>query len=157
MAGRPRKPKNLLILEGNPGHQTKKELSRATPKPDGRLPQCPGHLTGEARKEWKRVTRDLRKIGILDSVDRVAIASYCDCYRRWREASDQLTEQGLIYKQRGIPKLNPLANHLNGLFKELRQYLTQFGMTPAAREKITVKKNEESVDPMDQILGKKAG
>ena len=76
MAQRGRKPKPTAIkeLEGNPG---KRPLNDAEPKPAKKAPPCPKWLEPEAKKEWRRLSKQLEQIGVLTEVDQAAFASYC--------------------------------------------------------------------------------
>ena len=79
MAQRGRKPKPTAIkeLEGNPG---KRPLNDAEPKPERKAPPCPKWLEPEAKKEWRRLSKQLEQIGVLTEVDQAAFASYCQAY-----------------------------------------------------------------------------
>jgi len=60
--GRRPKPMAMKVLEGNPG---KRDLNTGEPTPRKRAPRCPSWLEEEAKKEWKRMCRQLEEIGIL--------------------------------------------------------------------------------------------
>ena len=64
MAQRGRKPKPTAIkeLEGNPG---KRLLNADEPKPERKVPPCPKWLEPEAKKEWRRLSKQLEQIGVL--------------------------------------------------------------------------------------------
>ena len=72
MAGRPRKPSALKVLHGdfdkNPQRQNHNE-----PTVEVKAPKCPAYITGESRKEWKRVTAELLSLRVLGEVDRSAL------------------------------------------------------------------------------------
>ena len=76
MATRGRKPTPTAIkeLEGNPG---KRKINEAEPKPEKKAPPCPKWLEPEAKKEWRRLSKQLEQIGVLTEVDQAAFASYC--------------------------------------------------------------------------------
>ena len=76
MAQRGRKPKPtaVKVLEGNPG---KRSLNTAEPKPEKKAPRCPSWLEDEAKKEWKRMSKQLEQLGILTEIDMAAFAGYC--------------------------------------------------------------------------------
>ena len=93
-AGRPPKPTAIKALAGNPG---KRPLNNNEPKPSG-IPSCPTFLDAAAKKEWKRISKELIEIGILTSVDRSILASYCDAYSRWAQATEELND---LRKQKG--------------------------------------------------------
>ena len=94
MAGRRPKPTALKALQGNPG---KRPLNRHEPQPGG-LPKCPKHLDGQARKEWKRISRELIACGLLTEVDRAALAAYCVAWSRWIDAEANVRKFGGVIK-----------------------------------------------------------
>ena len=71
MRGRKPKPTALKLIEGNPG---KRAINGQEPMPPASLPDCPQHLTTEARAEWQRLAEILNGIGLLTQVDRAAMA-----------------------------------------------------------------------------------
>src|SRR5919108_3560121 len=86
-------PTALKLLLGNPG---KRPLPKGDPRPTPGVPPCPSWLEGEARKEWRRITPELRALGLLTAVDRAALAAYCQSYARWRQAEEVLSRRGLV-------------------------------------------------------------
>ena len=44
------------------------------------IPRCPAHLGAEAKREWKRVSRELAGYGLLTRIDRAALALYCEAW-----------------------------------------------------------------------------
>jgi phage terminase small subunit len=54
--GRPPKPTALKVLEGNPG---KRPLNQNEPKPEKKAPNCPSWLLPDAKKEWRRLSKEL--------------------------------------------------------------------------------------------------
>lgn len=97
MATRGRKPKPTAMkeLEGYPG---KHPLNTSEPKPNKKAPACPKWLEPEAKKEWRRLAKQMEAIGILTEVDMAAFAGYCQAYARWKEAEEFITQHGTIVK-----------------------------------------------------------
>ena len=65
MATRGRKPKPTAMkeLEGNPG---KHPLNTSEPKPNKKAPACPKWLEPEAKKEWRRLAKQILMIEKLN-------------------------------------------------------------------------------------------
>ena len=82
--GRKPKPTAVKLLEGNPG---KRGLNAGEPKPEKKAPRCPAWLEAEAKKEWKRMAKQMERLGILTEIDMAAFAGYCQAYARWKEAN----------------------------------------------------------------------
>lgn len=154
--GRPPKPTALKELTGNPG---KRPLNKAEPKPPAKRPPCPKHIQGEARKEWNRITKQLVELGILTQVDRAALAAYCQCWARWVEAEEAMRAPGfrmVTTTDNGYPVVSPWMNIANGAMKQMLRFLTEFGMTPSSRSRVTVEKEQEA-DPYEEFLRRKDG
>lgn len=83
--GRPPKPTAVKELEGNPG---KRPLNKNEPKPKQIAPKCPSWLEPDAKKEWRRLSKELETMGLLTQVDMAAFAGYCQAYARWKEAEE---------------------------------------------------------------------
>ena len=88
-AGRPPKPTALKLLTGNAG---KRPLPENEPAPvvPSRLPPPPKHLSDEAKSEWRRMGRELLRLGLLTTIDRAEFALYCQAWGRWVEAEEAL-------------------------------------------------------------------
>jgi P27 family predicted phage terminase small subunit len=150
MRGRTPKPTRLKILDG----QTRPASSADEPQPDNALPERPAILTGEARKEWDRITVLLLELKMLAQVDRAALAAYCQCWARWVSAEKKLKHKGAVIKSpNGCPIQNPYLGIANTALKQLKTFLTEFGLTPASRTRIRVPESEESDDLGDFLKG----
>src|SRR5262245_3472717 len=92
---RPRLPSKVLELRGsfvkNP--QRKRPLE---PQPAVQVPACPSHLDRTAKREWRRITPELKKLGLLSHLDRAALAAYCQCWAEWVSAEQHLQVDGYV-------------------------------------------------------------
>jgi P27 family predicted phage terminase small subunit len=152
--GRPRKPSSLKLLHGdfdiNPQRQNHNE-----PKPETGCPDCPAYLTGEARKEWKRIAAELGKIKVLTMVDRAGLEQYCKTYELWRKCLLETKRHGLIIVEPLFDRLgnevgskvseNPAAKMARAYSDQIQRLLAQFGLTPAARTRLSVEKETAPV------------
>jgi P27 family predicted phage terminase small subunit len=153
MAQRGRKPKPtaIKVLEGNPG---KRPLNKNEPKPEKKAPKCPTWLEAEAKKEWRRMSKTLEAIGVLTQVDASAFAGYCQAYARWKEAEEFLSKHGTIFKTpSGYIQQVPQVSIAQTYLKIMKDFCSEFGLTPAARSRIAVSTTDgSSEDPMEDIL-----
>ena len=146
-SGPPPTPTRLKLLRGNP---SKRPLNNKEPKPRITIPSCPKHLNQEARKEWRRITRELAALGLISNLDRAALAAYCDAYARWVEASENVRQFGLILKSpSGYPIQSPYLAILNKAIEQMRVFLVEFGMTAASRSRIVTATSDDE-DAEDQ-------
>lgn len=154
MAKRGRKPTPTAIkeLEGNPG---KRPLNENEPRPTKKAPACPKWLEPEAKKEWRRLAKQMETIGILTEVDMAAFASYCQAYARWKEAEEFLTQHGTIVKTpSGYWQMVPQVSIAQTYNKIMTKIATEFGLTPSSRSRIIAGEGERDAgDPMEDLLG----
>ena len=111
-----------------------------------RLPACPPHLQGEARKEWSRVGRKLLAFGLVTDIDRSALAIYCQAWARWVEAEQQLAKYGTVIKSpNGYPMQSPYLAIANKAMDQMAKILVEFGMSPSSRSRVTVQRQQAPV------------
>ena len=82
-------PKNVHLLRGNPSKLSAADLVDQL-QPEVEIPGCPPHLLPEARKEWRRITPELERYGLISKLDRGTVALWCQAWARWVWAELQL-------------------------------------------------------------------
>lgn len=156
-------PANVLALRGGSAYLQKRESEGAI-KPEIEIPGCPKHLLPEARKEWKRIGHELQLLGLVSRIDRTALALYAQEYAWlvWHEMALQRDvrlaaekyaawladpeNEGKAYTggdgfmlptPNGNWTYNPhwVARNKHALLVE--RFLTNFGMSPSARGRVT--------------------
>ena len=134
-------PKNVHMLRGNPSKLSSAALFDDCIRPATEIPSAPEHLSLGALEEWGRITVELEKLGLVSQIDRAALAVYCQAYGRWVLAENKLKEldgAGLVdtsvngYKQIGV-----WLQISNRAVDQMKSFLTEFGMTPSARSRVT--------------------
>ncbi len=134
--GRKPKPTVLRRAEGNPG---KRALNAAEPVPPGTLPDCPSHLSDPARDEWQCVAGVLHDMGVLTTIDRAALAAYCQCWGRRVEAEEHLRDTPTLFKTpSGYVQQSPWLGIANRQLELMGRYMTELGMTPSTRSRISL-------------------
>ena len=142
MAGRKPLPTHLNMVRGT---LQKCRMNPDEPTPDPEIPDAPPHLSPEAREEWERLALELYELGILSTIDRAALAAYCQAYGRWVEAEEQLRNIDGTMKltettSNGNIIQNPLVGIANKSLELMHKYLTEFGMSPSSRTRVSAKK-----------------
>src|SRR3990172_3922148 len=104
------------------------------PEPDTiRLP-CPLELEGSAREEWMRISRELAALDLLAKVDRSALTGYCVAWGQFIDSTVMLQKPwneggGMIIRDaKGIPRVSPWFSVNQAASKDMRAFLTEFGM-----------------------------
>lgn len=146
------KPTALKVLAGNPG---KRQLNDREPKPDARLPRCPSWLEAEAKREWKRIC-DGMPTGVLTSVDRGALAQYCQAWSDFVAASKLLktVDDHCQVTANGNAQLHPRSLVLRSSSERLIRLGGLLGLNPSARSRIRMEA-EEQKNPLEEFLQRK--
>ena len=117
-----RKPDNLHLLEGTfrkgrHGDPDKK-LKVSTP-----FPVCPSWMPEDAKTEWARIKKLLEVSKVITGCDSAILTQYCLLYADMKELKLEFTA----------------AKH-----SQLRISAQELGLTPIARSKITIDKEEDN-------------
>jgi P27 family predicted phage terminase small subunit len=158
--GRPRKSDELHALHGTKPHKSAAKTVGSLPADE---PEMPKHLTAEARKEWKRLLPLLLERGSLTPGDSAALALYAETFSRWLLAKRDVEENGLtitstVLDSSGQPvsnrKINPSLRIVENCERSLRNFLREFGLTPATRERVLParKPKNESKSSFDNFI-----
>lgn len=153
MAGRPRKPTAIKVAQGNPG---KRALPDAEPQPERGVTPSPQHLKKKSREWYGEVAAELDKLGVLTVLDSNALELLIEAYAEYRNHCATLDRDGYTYKTVSgtgeiVIKAHPAAVMKSDAWKRVRAMLTEFGMTPASRSKVSAKRGGE-VDPLQEFL-----
>jgi P27 family predicted phage terminase small subunit len=100
------------------------------------------------------VAAELHRMGVLTTIDRAALAAYCQAYGRWVEAEDRMRESPLLYKTpSGHVQQSPLLGIINKQLELMGRYLVELGMTPAARSRVVVEQGASARwEPVEIVL-----
>jgi len=139
-------PTQLKVLRGNPGHQV---LNLREPKPakPSKVPGPPSFLMDYAAEEWREVSTELHRLGLLTVVDGKVLAAYCQAYGRWRKAeealaqmakTDPLTGAMVVRTHNGNHVQNPIVITAQKAAKDMVRFASEFGFSPAARSRIAL-------------------
>ena len=150
------KPTAIKKLQGNAG---RRELNEDEPKYDTPkvLPDPPDALVGDkyARKEWKVLGEILLKVGVLTEGDYNALTVYCKLYSRWYQAEQKIREKGLTtLSAMGGEVVRPEVKIAQDTAKLMKEYLKEFGLTPASRSAIKAVgvSEKDTDDPFLQMI-----
>jgi P27 family predicted phage terminase small subunit len=154
LKGRKPVPTNLKILRGNPG---KRPLKKDEPKPGAPIVlQPPEHLSPGAVAEWERMAPALLQLGLLTELDIPAFEGYCEAYAEWKEAKNFARRVPGVVKTTSKGKNkngedkgggniipHPAKGLMNTAFKIWREFLSEFGMTPSSRSRVSATPKEK--------------
>ena len=133
----------------------KRPLNAKEPKPVKKAPSCPKWLEPEAKKEWRRLSKQLEQLGVLTELDMASFAAYCQAYARYKEAEEFITQHGSIVKTpSGYWQQVPQVAQAQTYSKIMLRLAEQFGLTPSARSRIIAGGGDSApADEMEELLG----
>jgi P27 family predicted phage terminase small subunit len=159
MSTRGRRPKPTAVKElaGNPGHRP---LNASEPQPRASRATTPRGLGAEGGRFWRKYAPALAALGVLTEVDEPALRMAAEHFELALRAAKELRQGVVIPSHDGTQEAtiqtgllmedadgnlrkNPLLQVLRDQSAALRSYLTEFGMTPAARSKLHVEIAEQ--------------
>ena len=140
-----RRPTNLKVLEG-----TYRPDRDQSPKTEPGLGAPPKGLPPAARRFWREVAPQLEKAGIVGRVDRQAFERLCRLHAIITQAEGEMADGITVPDKKGSVKRHPAAAVYQQMFPRYLALLKAFGLTPAARQAMDVRADDE-VDPDDDM------
>lgn len=119
------------------------------PQRETSIPDCPDYLDSTAREEWNRITEEMLSVGLLNKVDRASLELYCETYSRYRRYVGEMAKpdfQTTLITANGAEQINPVIKLSENALKTCRLMLCQFGLTPASRERMSIKKDDSGAE-----------
>jgi len=147
-----------------PTKQLKLRGSQLLPKRRGEveaptaIPTPPDILTGEGLTEWKSITVELEKMGLITVIDKALIVSYCEAWAEFIEAWHVIKKEGRVYlSDKGNMIQSPWVGIKNKAIERIHRMAQNFGLSPSARAGLAVQANEKLSDPLSELLKRRSG
>lgn len=122
------------------------------PQPTPEIPAPPDHLTGHALEKWHELTPILFDLGLLTMADRDPLVLYCEEYARYRDAQDEIAREGMfIETDKGNVIQHPAVGIVHKAIGIMHRLMVEFGMTPAARSKVSSSRKPNEADPFAEF------
>jgi len=149
MRGRKPKSPEQRTKDGSKKRPTHEENP---PEYEPAIPECPAHITGEARKEWDRLAERLQAAGTLTHEARSTLAGFCVAWQMHMEAFALVEDRGLLLEDaKGKEFKNPAANILNDSLRQMNTFAAELGITPSSRGRVQAVKVEKE-DPKKRFF-----
>ena len=133
--GRKPLPSAIAILRGNPGHR---KISKREPKPTSGIPKIPEWLDLKAIEEWKNVTPELHRMGILTMIDHAVLGLYCQAMSDIHNARAMIRKFGSVIKNDGRLQQSPYIRIANAAAIMAHKFASEYGFTPSSRLRLSV-------------------
>ena len=144
MKGRKPKPSNLRRLQGNAGRRALRENE---PDPERGIPDPPMWLSSAALDHWREIAPELDALGVLTTVDGLALAMLCEAWADYRQAREILALEGSTYTRMtaaGSTSVvaRPEAAISSDAWKRMKSMLIEFGLTPSSRTRVSIRPHQ---------------
>lgn len=154
-------PRNVVTVEQIKKHLTKKEKEQRK-KAEERLKiakdklKPPNWLDEIAKKEFKRIVKEMDSIELLTNIDVAALAIVCDAYSKYVQASEAINKTNLLVKytnKGGNTNYieNPYVKVATKYAEMYKKYCVEIGLTPASRLRMTVTQSEEIDEEKEKL------
>jgi P27 family predicted phage terminase small subunit len=154
-AGRPPKPVELKLIEGNRGKRRLEEPPKAAP---GR-PTAPSWLTDYAKAEWRYLVPILDELGLLTRADRAVLATYCEAFAVFRAATeglgDAIAEGKLMVKSGNRLSKHPLLQVQRDARRDVLAHSAALGISPVDRVRLLgAARPPATTSGLDEVIGR---
>lgn len=145
-----------LTKEDKERKQLEEQVVRTGAEDLGRPPSW--LIDNVAKKEYKRILKDLKKIEIVGNLDLSNLAGYCNAYAMYRKATEQLSEQDFIVERVSAQGTqyeaeNPLIMVQKKYAEEMRKFASMCGLTIDSRLKAASAKVDKIEDEIEDEFG----
>lgn len=114
-------------------------------------------INDTAKKEWRRIVKELNKINIVGNLDYANLGGYCNAYANYIKATEILKDQTYYIDRETrtgvIVVKNPMVDIQTNYAAEMRKFAALCGLTIDSRLKAAVTKTEKTEDMIQQKFG----
>ena len=97
-------------------------------------PEPPAWLDGDALALWRRIVPELTRLDILKDGDAEVLATYCETWVDFVEATATLKTEGYYIDARQGTLKHPAVGIKHQAARELRAIASHFGLTPSTEQ-----------------------
>jgi P27 family predicted phage terminase small subunit len=148
-APKPRPPQLKLLNGKRPGTDSGGRRVKPAPAFVRKAPAPPTWLSAEAKAEWRRVVPQLERLNLLKLEDRAALATYCETWARFVQATRMIQSEGLTIRANQGLLAHPAVAIARTAGRELRAWCAEFGFTPSAEGRLNVQGTADAEEDFD--------
>jgi P27 family predicted phage terminase small subunit len=160
MKGRKPYPFQVMESTNDKNHLTKAQLDgrrNNEPQINSSLLRCPGYMSDDAKKEWRRIVRLYRGLDqpIISDLDVNALEVYCEAVATYRKAMQKVRETSEVYVSKGDnkPRKNPWLIVANEASQQIKKYGEVLLLDPVSRARVGLSKAKAEEDPNADLFG----
>lgn len=148
--GRKRIPDHLKVVRGT---DRPDRVNHSAPAPKVVRPPMPAKLSRKAKENWDRFCDVLESMGVLTVADEFALEQLVEVYAEWRTYTDIVAKEKTHYETESVSggkiiRAHPVVAMRSDAARRFQSLMSEFGLTPASRSKVSVAdKGEKADDP----------
>jgi len=109
----------------------------------------------EVQQAYATITASLEALGVIHEADLPSVELMAAHYAIAKSAAKEILTEGLTaHDKNGSERKSPMLQVLRDHSEAYKSYAAEFGMTPAARERITLNQQDEE-NPFERFLAEK--
>ena len=135
-------PTAIKIANGNPG---KRPLNKAEPQPAVIDAEPPSYLSRGAKQEFRRIAPILRRMQVFTEADVDHLAVLCADLDSLKRLQRKVGKASFAFDAHTMRIVHSITVRVASAFRE-------FGMTPAARTKLTTEKPNANAAEIQRLM-----
>ncbi|TAK83976.1 MAG: phage terminase small subunit P27 family [Betaproteobacteria bacterium] len=140
-------PTPIKLARGKRGAKSKLATE---PVPDDNLPEPPAYFSQTEKAKFYDMREKIDKMRLATKTDREMLEVLAKRLVEVEELSLDIRGNGRTYVTKGIQRARPEVRMLNDAMRHVQVLLQEFGLSPAARSKVSVKR-EQKADDWDDL------
>ena len=152
--GRPPKPTAKHKRDGT--YRTTRHGGRNEPQFGKAAMTPPTELNAAAKKEWKRLARELAALGLFTRADRAVFAVYCQAWADWVALTKKINslKSGITFTTaNGYIGVHPIVGARSKAWAMMKEAATRFGLDPSSRTRLDVLPMKDGESDEDFFYG----
>ncbi len=114
-------------------------------------------INDEAKKEWRRITKELKEIELVGNLDRNNLGGYCNAFANYLQVTELLKGQEYYLERETrtgtIIVKNPLVDIQKSYAEEMRRFAAMCGLTIDSRLKAVAAKADAEEQELKARFG----
>lgn len=150
MAGRPKTPKSLKIIQGT----FRKDQDHNEIEVTSGIPACPSWINGSGKKYWSEIAPILEENNLLSVCDLSTFSLHCDSMGLFVEIAERIesVDELITVTPQGFEVQGVLIQIRNKLWDQVLKSGAAFGHSPQARSSIKAEpKADKKANKFDDI------
>jgi P27 family predicted phage terminase small subunit len=130
-------------------------VNRSEPKSEVSAPPCPRELSPAAKREYRRMARELVAAGVITRLDRAVLAGYAISWATVLKAESEIANTGSVIRspRTGGAVISPFQLLQSTALKALKNFAAELGGSPSSRSRVhALEKPTGGVDEFELYL-----